>query len=256
MSYRIREGKDSTTEAETACQEETVTAYAQILTESLGKKVRPEDIRVEAVRGRAARIAHRTAAEVAEVEEAEDNERAEETEEVEEPEKPEKTRKTQRTAACGPHPKTSGGLGGNTEQHRNAKENKMSATKSVNEMTLRELTALYNLENPGNKRKCFSDRKAASAAITKARAKKGVTASATKGVAKGVAKDAAKNEKPESRCAMIRDLFSRRKSAKVEELMELTKWDRRTVHCAMAGMRKSDRLVTAYDRATSTYSLC
>lgn len=129
-------------------------------------------------------------------------------------------------------------------------------TKALHELTIGELTDLYNQHAP-SKIKKFSDKATAvrrTAALLK---EEGVKFPKPKRQnPKGQAKK--KNGAP-SRMSLIRDLFSRKKKASRQEIMDATGWDERNAHTAMSILKNPERtkepLVTEYDRKTKTYTL-
>ena len=127
----------------------------------------------------------------------------------------------------------------------------MTDIKELKKLTLKEMINLYNGKVPEDKQvKSFKDRNTAYAAF-KALDK------AEKKAAKGTIE-----KKPrDSKMGRIRLAFQEKPSYTLDELMEISKFDKANLMCAMSIFKNPQRtkpenlLVTEYDKATKTYKL-
>jgi len=130
--------------------------------------------------------------------------------------------------------------------------------KTLDEMTADELVVLFN-KHSDTKVKKFKDKATALRRTIKLLKDKGIALPARVAKAAKAAKGSGPKKPRTGKMQKIRDLFSSRKKATLDEIIEVSGFDKHNAQSAMnilknPGRTKPELMVkTEYDRATKTY---
>lgn len=144
---------------------------------------------------------------------------------------------------------------------KTAKTADKAVSKSLDEMNMAELVKLFN-EHSDAKVKKFKDKPTAVRRLTKLFKDKGIALPRkTKAAVKRVKTDGDRKPRTESKAEKIRELFRKKNSAHLEEIMEYCGHDLRNTQSMMCILnnprRTKDEMMvkTTYDRKTKVYTL-